>query len=761
MAKSFKNFIKFVDSVSFNPEIKSEVKDYFANPQNSAQTLRIRIAATHAGKITRNNGFYLPHKMRSGAASFTDQYPKPIQVHHESHEDPVGRVIQARYVDLSGGFRDSVKDSFSVSKDKQLQDFVAGNMSNEKLIDFARKTFINDESIVDDPDYEGLGYIELVADISDPAAIQKVLDKRYLTGSVGATTDSAVCSVCKTDWAGDDGRCEHIPGKVYDKKKCVLIAGDLRYDEWSFVNKPADTHSSVIEVHNGGMQDFVKVEKGSQGEVPEVNLVIDTKEEKGMLFKDAFALVSKDERFQGLENLEDCVKQLLDSQEDLNEERLLELMSEQLTQEEPAKDEVQDEATEDASEESAAQEGTDDTQSVEDEDQSNEDASDEESEEDVQDEAGDQTEESDEEVEDDVEEEVQDEEEEESEEEDTDPVADFFGDSYQELIEDDASGREYAEMLFGLLDGVEDEGRDEVVKMINDAKLSSKQRKALPSSSFSGPERSFPVPDCAHYTAALRLLGRYKGPGDKSRIRACIERKGKRLGCSGAKDEAQDAEQILDQFSVEYFDGYSDDELIKMLEGLMACLDERKLDCKCHDEDEEKSRLQDRVSSLQKEIKYLHEDIDNLSNVLADSEKTLRGLKVEKIIDLKKLTGVEVDPVNISDELQDKSSSDVDEILKDLTGQVDIDKIADKLNSGLSNNPQGTVEDPTAQVDNTTEKNSEGSKPKYDPKVAEQALANYVELRFKKGQQVADAYLADLQTRGVLPVGGKKVEDKS
>lgn len=50
------------------------------------------------------------------------------------------------------------------------------------------------------------------------------------------------------------------------------------------------------------------------------------------------------------------------------------------------------------------------------------------------------------------------------------------------------------------------------------------------------PGRSFPVNDCAHYTAALRLLGRSKySDSTKKKIRACINRRGKKLGCGGAK----------------------------------------------------------------------------------------------------------------------------------------------------------------------------------------------------------------------------------
>ena len=78
------------------------------------------------------------------------------------------------------------------------------------------------------------------------------------------------------------------------------------------------------------------------------------------------------------------------------------------------------------------------------------------------------------------------------------------------------------------------------------AKLSTKKRKSLPGASFCGPGRSFPVNDCAHYTAALRLLNRSKySDSTKARIRACVNRKGKAMGCGGAKKAKSYVEQEL------------------------------------------------------------------------------------------------------------------------------------------------------------------------------------------------------------------------
>jgi hypothetical protein len=70
---------------------------------------------------------------------------------------------------------------------------------------------------------------------------------------------------------------------------------------------------------------------------------------------------------------------------------------------------------------------------------------------------------------------------------------------------------------------------DEVAK-----KLTTKTRKALKSSVFCGPNRSFPVNDCAHVRAAKVYLKRSKfSAATQQKIAACINRKAKALGCPG------------------------------------------------------------------------------------------------------------------------------------------------------------------------------------------------------------------------------------
>jgi len=65
------------------------------------------------------------------------------------------------------------------------------------------------------------------------------------------------------------------------------------------------------------------------------------------------------------------------------------------------------------------------------------------------------------------------------------------------------------------------------------AKLSSKERKALPGKDFAGPDRSYPVPDRSHAANALARVAN-KSPEVKAEVRAKVHAKypdmGKRKG---------------------------------------------------------------------------------------------------------------------------------------------------------------------------------------------------------------------------------------
>jgi hypothetical protein len=102
-----------------------------------------------------------------------------------------------------------------------------------------------------DYSYRGLGFMQNLSNISDPDAVAKVLDGRYITVSVSGETDEMTCSICKQNWL-TDGRCEHRFGHEYTDDETELeqlafwYGGNFVWDEWSWVNGPADPFAMVV-----------------------------------------------------------------------------------------------------------------------------------------------------------------------------------------------------------------------------------------------------------------------------------------------------------------------------------------------------------------------------------------------------------------------------------------------------------------------------------------------------------------------------------
>jgi len=232
---------KFV--VHSNVTLKNNVEEGIAATITSSiskYSLMPTIAAIHSGKTGNNHryvGKYLQGDIDAkpyptGIYSYTQPFNKPILLNHDSMlGEPLGRVKEARYV-------------------------VAG---------------------------EGGGTVYIMPEITNQAAIEKILDTRYLTVSVGSTTDSVVCNICGTDWmqegfcdhyrfehydevvcqryhgvcniCGAEGECEHVIGKKYDDVEAEWILGQIWFDECSFVNVPADASAFVIDT--GEKQEYI------------------------------------------------------------------------------------------------------------------------------------------------------------------------------------------------------------------------------------------------------------------------------------------------------------------------------------------------------------------------------------------------------------------------------------------------------------------------------------------------------------------------
>jgi hypothetical protein len=196
---------RLTESIVVDAEaIKESNKSLFtvteATDTKAKTSLKPRIEAIHAG-MTRNKTFYPADKLKgnpldhSGVYSWTNPYPKPMIKNHDTYTEPTGRIENAMYVTNSATGKES---------------------------------------------------LVIVPTITDPDAIEKVLDGRYRTVSIGATTDAAICSICGANIV-EEGWCGHDKGQKYDGQECYWIVGNLWFDECSWVNVPADSDAQVVD----------------------------------------------------------------------------------------------------------------------------------------------------------------------------------------------------------------------------------------------------------------------------------------------------------------------------------------------------------------------------------------------------------------------------------------------------------------------------------------------------------------------------------
>lgn len=183
------------------------IKDQQGNP-----ALEVVIDATHGGYVNSNLAMYTKDGQQAGAKSFFVPFPKPVLTEHDDEKPPIGRIIDAQYVDL-------IVDAQEVAK------------AGERGVPQSK--------------------ITVKAIITDAEAIQKLMDGRFLTVSISGRPKTAPrCSICDQQIEGVFG-CEndHMRGKTYDGKLCYYKIGEMGYSEMSFVNKPADQsekHAAMI-----------------------------------------------------------------------------------------------------------------------------------------------------------------------------------------------------------------------------------------------------------------------------------------------------------------------------------------------------------------------------------------------------------------------------------------------------------------------------------------------------------------------------------
>lgn len=605
-----------------------EWKDFMGSSLPSSRGLRIRMEATHAAYLNRNNRIYIPSRMAEGVPSFrTGEKPTKILKHHNPKEDPVGVIRGARFVP-------TIPDTLVENPD------VLNLMSSSAPIKTQLKSMRNlwKAGVFHQEGWRGLGYIELIGDIYDQKTIDQIHDGRFDAVSTNfRSPGQAYCFVCGQNWA-KDGFCEHEMGELYSEEDsdnemkfpAMPIAGLHDYLETSFVTFEGDTLASI------SIMDDANADNNKTFFLPD-----SWKEEKP----------TTEPTFEFKDFEEDKMakpKTLTDA-----EQKVFALIKE-------LRKDGEEEALQDLACKIAALRSEDG----------------------------------------------------------------FFPDQQEAEIDEETAVRYALEDLETTdqkvdADAVYAEFEKELDELgFGDAKLSAKSREGLPSSAFCGPDRSFPVPDCKHVTAARRLIGRYKGPGNKASILACVSRKAKSLGCNDSNNSDADpgtqdvnllpcAEDSLKNMQdSELKNLYMSAELELVKRGQKMAYQCK--DCAIHEEkvkkavedlakaEAETKKMQDTLVILRDELKRSYADYAAQVEVTVEANASLHAQKVENLALIGVLNRKYDTLESAKDEIKIKDLGKLEEAIMD---GFDLESVITKLNDGMSRAPIGTVVDPTINID--------------------------------------------------------------
>jgi hypothetical protein len=319
------------------------------------------------------------------------------------------------------------------------------------------------------------------------------------------------------------------------------------------------------------------------------------------------------------------------------------------------------------------------------------------------------------------------------------PVPDPIEEALRTLFEDEGNfTEEMAERLNEELEGEVEE---------QDAKLSTEKRKALAPSTFCGPKKSFPVPDCAHVTAARRLIGRYKGEGSKEAILACVSRKAKALGCDKGKDETppegRDTMMCLDCLS----DGdlqqkYLEVEQLMAARGLKVpreCLD-------CSEKQAQLDELNAKIPEMDETVRVLRQEWKTVTSEHVLSERA-HAVTAEKLLGLTREYAALVLSLTQRERTLDEIRTQVEGAdLESLTSlmAVSTSECVDFVRSGLARQPVEAVTPEDATPEEVVDVADET---RYLP-VAERL----VDWASRYGEAFAEKHCVTYIAKGELPV---------
>lgn len=629
------------------------IKDNINNFTYDGKVLEVTVDATHCGYFNRNGYFYKEDGMAASCSSFLEPYPTPILTEHKGDSEPVGRTASAAFLPIPMG-------SFKM------------NTEDAKLR--GRPT----------------GKIRLKGYVTDEEAIKKVLTRRYLTVSIGGnpTGKRPYCSVCKESavmsFVGPELTCVHKINTVDEEtgKWIGLVVEGMNYAEWSFVNTPSDTTSD----HVAGVVSMSLVGASSLDELGITSSYEDI-DIDGNYIKDSLKSIRCSScEYEGNIDLFDdskCPKcgsilKIKDDKEDVN----MEIDGKLLQKAKDLNIQFEDDISEEELKSLIAEAEEKSNQGKGDPDPEEEEGSDPEGEE------GDDS------KEDDSNDNSEEEEEEEESFEDQlnkalellektegcdDDISVFWKDASEEEINEVKELDDlYVQFLSMSLEDMPPSG--------------SKKREKMDKRTFCGPNRTFPVDNCDRGATALSMLNwpnvkKKYSDTTRAKIRACVIRKGKTLGCPYAKKDSktEDNQQLLAQ-----------------------------------------------VKDLTSQISFLKDELSAEKESKIQSDKQivrlnaqLKDMKIEKYLDLSILGSMprvkdilnsenkeEFDEAynKMKDELKDRSMESLGDSIKDISNELNIVGIKERISDSTFDPPKDSEGDPISEILSNKKYSDEESK---------------------------------------------------
>jgi len=215
---------------------------------------------THGMRPTQNNLIYMPSDLKDAIPTLTNPYNIPIKPMHKEVAVVDGKKIENREVGavgraIGGTWVDNPKAAYNVSS-TMIKDGLMLKAPDVAMAPYMKK--FAKSGMMTDEDFEGLGWVLVKGLVTDPEAVEKTLDGRYLTVSVEMTPNDLYDSISGRSYKTDE--MEWDIGDDIDGVKAYGVPSGLRYRGYAYVTHPADVHARVMnykEVGGDALQQYL------------------------------------------------------------------------------------------------------------------------------------------------------------------------------------------------------------------------------------------------------------------------------------------------------------------------------------------------------------------------------------------------------------------------------------------------------------------------------------------------------------------------